>query len=131
MKRIFLAFLLLCGVSHAGVIQSFKVDTSSTNLATTYSTAAQSLVVSGVYYSRYLCVFNGAQVTIAVNMESQSGTSAPTSPGTHNAYIAPNVLRCFDTRPEQGLYVYLRSDSGSTISTGIISGEVYDRVQVP
>jgi hypothetical protein len=131
MRNILFFLFLACGIAQAGVLKSFSVDTSSTSLATSYGTGASSLVVSGQTGARYVCVTNGASVTIAVNIDTFSATSAPSSPGTQNWYIPAGAGRCTDAHPETALYVYLRSASGSTISTGVITGEVWDRVQVP
>jgi hypothetical protein len=97
---------------------SFKVDAATNNIPTSFSTAAGSQVLTGLTFPTELCIVNETAGRIGINNQTSSG-SAPT--GTSH-YLPANSFACFDKRFARRVFV--RSDTGSAISSGVIYGWV-------
>lgn len=119
-------FVYASYISEAGVLTSFNVDTSTSNLATTYGTGATSLVASGVHYAQTICMINSTSSTVALNVDTLSTSSAPTADRA-DIYLPAGVGRCIPVDPRNSTNVYLRSASGSTISSGKVQGDLDDK----
>lgn len=107
---------------------SVRIDSSITNIPTTYDATANSLVISslgglGFYHIKIL---NETTSRIALcNTDADSGVpdSDPiTNP--HQMYVSDEMA---EWRDGQHLYshLYIRSDTGSTITDGVLVIEVW------
>jgi len=122
MHRVLALLLLIPIFSLAGPPSSFKITASGGSpIPTAYSAAnTQSLAKSGLRYQRWLCVYNSTGSVIAVNTNGTT-TLAPTA-DVGDIYMPAGVGRCLEV---DGLNtVYIRSDSGSTITSGVVYGDV-------
>lgn len=125
MRITFLLALMLCGISQAGILQSFYLDTSVNNLATTYSTTLvyePFKVLKGVVQ---VCVNNPSASLIAINVDAPLSTAAP-SVDVNDLYIPGGSSACIYIDRRQKTNLYLRSASGSAITTGLIFGYAAD-----
>ena len=99
--------------------RSVKIDTSSSTLPTSYTIAATSLKLSDVAYADHLMVINETGSRIAINAFTSDASNAPSN-GDGEVYCFGNGITAFDEiAVAQSLYV--RSDSGSPITSGIIT----------
>lgn len=123
MKKLLLGILFLCAPSFADLICA-RIDASVNNLATTFSTSASSLILSGVRQARGLLVDNRIASEIAVNCSSSS-TVAPSNSASGTLFVAGAV----SSVPTQWHIIgegvtlsgncYVRTNTGSPVSSGI------------
>lgn len=107
---------------------SFRVDASSTNIPTSYSAASGSLLTSslGALGFTHLKVLNETTSRIAVcNTDVDSGvpgSNPVTNP--YQMYVSDEFVEFNDG---QHVYacIYLRSDTGSAITSGVVVVEVW------
>jgi hypothetical protein len=101
-------------------------DTSSTNLATTYSTASTSLLITGLGMvpKRRVEITNTSAGLICCHVSNPSTTAAPSSGDGTELCVPSNGIKAWDDVPVQK-NVYCRSASGSTISSGYLLIEVW------
>ena len=97
--------------------QSGKIDASSNTIPTSFGTGAGSLLISGLGGGKAtLMIYSTAEADLKINYSSNSSTSAPS---VVDAYLpSQGTLALADV--EIGDAVYIASDSGSTITTGIV-----------
>lgn len=112
--------LILClAIGFAGQLNAVSAGkritgTGGAPIPTAYSASdTKSLIFSSLRYARELCVFNDTSAYIAVNF---TGTGAAPTSNVNDRYIPDGVGRCYDKG--LGSAVYIRSDSGSTITSG-------------
>jgi hypothetical protein len=103
---------------------SVKLDTSSTNIPTSYGSGAGSRVLTGISNCQHLMITSTCETRIAVVARAKSSTT----PSATQLYIpaAPTdgeVAFLFDDI-EVGESIYIKSD-GSAISSGIVTVSVW------
>mgnify|MGYP003479587449 FL=1 len=116
-----LILALFCVQSFAGVV-SVKIDASATNVPTTYSTASTSRVLVTTQRGVGLLVDNRSASPIAVNCAHFNTSTAPSSDITTvrtNLFVPGNASLGVDN-VGFSTQCFLRSDSGSAITSGII-----------
>lgn len=127
MRKLFLAFALLGSLAHAGVLQSFKVTgTGGAPIPVAYSTSdAKSKVATGIAYAdaKGVCIYNATSSVIAVNVDNGSSSTAPTA-DVQDIYLGAGMGYC--EKMSVTSRVYIRSDSGSTITAGSVYGHIYN-----
>lgn len=105
--------------------KAVKIDASSNNIPTGFSTAAGSLVMTGVARATRLCVQNYQADRLAINYTAGDASNAPTvvqeyvPPGTSSI---PGVIVLDNCQVSST--VYIKSDSGSVISSGVVTVSV-------
>lgn len=110
---------------------SFKIDSSVNNIPTSFSTAAGSLALPAISgRQQTLVLINESSSRIAVNVSQNSATTAPTS--VVDAYIPAAPANGFSSvtldLPVLSGTVYLKSDTGSAITSGLVYGWVTPQV---
>jgi hypothetical protein len=115
--RILALFLALLAVPVFADVACVRVDTSVTNLPTTFSTSAASLVIQGVRNARGFLVDNRIGSELAINCSS-SATTAPASTGSNVFYVNGSNAWVIDNSYSTG-NCYVRSNTGSVITTGV------------
>lgn len=105
-----------------------KITASSDNIPTTFTSAAGSLVIDGAPSGGILYVMNLTTsvvvLTTAQYLEVPSATLStnrnqlPIPPGSSTSLASGIIIDAFKIR--QGDKVYVRSDSGSTITAGTL-----------
>lgn len=108
--------------------KSFKIDSSTNNVPTAYSTAAGSLALTGItgLNQQTLTFVSEIAGRIAVCVSQNSSTTAPTS--QVDLYIPPAPSGGFSAvtidLPNVASAVYLKSDTGSALTSGVVYGWV-------
>lgn len=105
--------------------KSVKIDSSSTNIPSGFSTAAGSLVLTGIARADVLTIINETQSRIAVNYTTASTSSAPT---LVDAYVPAAAASSFAGLALDSCQIasniYIKSDTGSAISSGVVTVSV-------
>ena len=111
-------------VRHSNI--SFDLNTATNNVPTAFSTAAGSLVLSGILLARGLCIVNETTSRISINFRQGSTTSAPT---LRQAYVPAAPSGSYSSLTMDNVDVsstiYIQSESGSVITVGHIYGWVW------
>lgn len=106
--------------------QAVKVDASTNNIPTAFSTAAGSLVMTGIALGRHLAIINETQSRLQVNYVT--GTDAAT-PTVATAYVPAAAASSFSTLVLDDVQLesqlFIASDSGTAISAGTVEVMVW------
>lgn len=99
---------------------SQRIDSSSTNIPTAFSSASTSKLanITGVLGPKILCVDNRSAVEVAVNCSGATSNTVPSDSASSNVYVNATQAACFDSPMVKGT-CYIRS-MGSAISSGIV-----------
>lgn len=125
MKNLVGAVILLVAVAlpaFAGM-KTKTVDTSTSNLPATYNTSASSLLVSGNRGSN-LMITNETGSRVYCTATNISTVVAPSSANSKELVIPATSIKAWD-KIGTGPTVYCRSGTGSTISSGVLTVEVW------
>ena len=128
MRNFFVGILLLFGtVAHAGVLQSWVLDTSVWNLIPTYQLGVYSwaLPYSGFGNVGPLCVQNAGASTVALYVDNDLATTAPAS-GVKDTYIQAGGIFCSPPGSALTRSVQIRA-AFSTQTSGLLFFSLYDR----
>ena len=109
-------------------VKSVRIDTSSSNVPTTYGSGSTSLKITGVSGQGYSHLRIGNETTARIAITTtHSDAGVPSSDPVANSEQMYCCSTSTEFRDDLSLfdYVYIRSDSGSAISTGIITIEVW------
>lgn len=109
---------------------SFRVNSASDTIPTSFSTAAGSLVLSGIALARGLIIVNETNSRIAINYKTGSTTGAPSSGQSNvDAYCPAAPSGTFSSvsidNVDVSSTIYIKSDTGSTITSGLVYGWVW------
>jgi len=103
-------------------VKAVKIDASSTNIPTAFSTASASLVVTGIARADVLTVVSTCANRLAVNYTQGSVSSAPSSV---DLYIPAAVTGSFAAvvldNCQLSSTIYIKSDETSPISSGVVT----------
>lgn len=103
-------------------VKAVKVDASSSNIPTAFSTAATSLVVTGVSRADVFTIVNTCTSRLAVNYTHGSSDSAPT---LVDLYIPAALTGSFSAivldNCQLSSTIYIKSDEASAISSGVVT----------
>jgi hypothetical protein len=107
--------------------KSAKVDSSSTNIPTSFDhTASGSLALTGIAYAAHLCIVNRSTSRIAYNYTWGNPTTNPT---TVDGYLdgkgSGDFVAVIKDDIKVSSCVYLMSDTGSAITSGIVTVETW------
>jgi len=104
--------------------KAFRLDASSSNIPTSFTTGAGSLVMTGGANKGFFAIINYCTANLAVNY---TWNDTATSPTLVDAYVpaavsggGPGVL-CLDNSLVSNT-VFIASDSGATLASGIVRG---------
>lgn len=100
-----------------------KIDASVNNIPTSFGSGAGSLILQNISNAKHIRVSNRTQGQIAIHYR---GKTTPSSPLIYIA-AAPasgEVIEFYDDI-EVGPNVYIRSDTGSAITTGVVTVSVW------
>lgn len=100
-----------------------KVVSGTNNIPTGFSTAAGSLILTGVVFAEGIYIDNRTAGAIAVNYSSFSASAAPSASDVDLYVNANTVVNLGPT--SIGSVVYIQSDTGSAISSGTVTVSVY------
>lgn len=100
---------------------SGKIVPGTNNVPTSFDTTAGSLLISNVTLAKNLKISNTAGGRLKINYQGSSSASAPT---TVLAYIESNENKTWNDI-QLGSFVYVASDTGSALTTGAVTGEVW------
>jgi hypothetical protein len=109
-------------------IYSKYIDSASTNIPTTFGSGSTSKVITGIGGQGYthLKVFNdtGSRIALCITDADAAVPSSSNSTNTSQDYIASTSTEFKD---DIAVYdtIYIRSDSGSSITSGIVVIEVW------
>jgi hypothetical protein len=109
-------------------VYSFRIDASSSNIPTTYSSASTSLITTalGAIGHTHIKISNETDSRIAIcNTDSDSGV--PSSDPVTNPYQMYTPDNIIEWKDSLHIYsnIYIRSDTGSAITSGILVIEVW------
>lgn len=117
-------FLSLCAPAWAGVLVSFHITATGgapIPIANSISDTQSQIVTALDWASaRWFCAYNNTSSLVAFNLDG-SATTAPTG-DLKDIYVPRQTGRC--TRTKFRATIYLRSASGSTITSGDVFGDV-------
>ncbi len=121
MTRHIMLLASLVFAAQVSAIESFKITASGGSpIPTAYSTSdTQSKVKTGLRYKSQVCVYNSTASVIAINIDNGDSSTAP-SADAKDIYVPASTGAC--AGPPVSSRVYLRSDSGSTITSGTVYG---------
>ncbi len=107
---------------------SFRIDASTSNIPTTYSSASTSLITSalGAIGYTHIKVSNETSGRIAIcNTDADSGV--PDSDPVTNPFQMYTPDNIIEWKDSLHIYsnIYIRSDTGSAITSGIVIIEVW------
>lgn len=103
-------------------VKSVKIDASSSNIPSAFSTAATSLVVTGISRADVLIIQSTCTDRLAINYTAGSVSSAPSAVDLYIA-AAPASGFCgmaFDNC-QLSSTIYIKSDTGAAISSGVVT----------
>lgn len=106
--------------------RSNKIDSATNNIPANFSTAAGSLALSGITRAQGIAIVNYTTSRLRVNYTHGSTASAPT---VVEGYVPPRGTADFAASAKDNLLisstVYIASDTGSPITSGVVTIEVW------
>lgn len=101
------------------------IDASSNNITTSFGSGAGSKILTGIKNAQHMRVESTCNAALAIAYKAKEGSV----PSSAQAYIAAaptsgTVIEYFDDI-EVGAAIYIRSDSGGTISSGKVKVSVW------
>lgn len=120
MKFLTALFFLFATISHAAPVLNKKITASGGSpIPATYSTGSQSLVLTELSGSvRHIAVYNDTSSAVAFTVAHPSAAFAPTN-DEKDFYVPAGVGLTLDDIGTTA-QLFLRSDSGSTITSGTV-----------
>lgn len=119
MKRLAALFLVLFTCTTFAVSSIKVTGTGGSPIPTTYDITGQSLVLKGLPSTLlHFCAFNDTASRVAFRLDHDSPAYAPTN-DIRDVYIPAGTGVCFDNIAVMR-QIFLRSDSGSTITSGSV-----------
>ena len=116
-KYLLCALFIFSKLSY-GAITLVRVDASTSNIPTSFSSGATSQVITGVLRVRSVLIDNRSSSEIAINC-STGATVVPADTANTNMYVAGTSQIAIDDALTGGT-CYIRSMTGSPISTGTL-----------
>ena len=118
MRSLLFALLLVCNAAFANVY-SVRINASTSNIPTAFSTSAASLVLQGVLRVSGIVIDNRTSTEIAVNC-SGNASVAPSSTSNNNIYVANGTIMSLPVATNLNGVCYVQS-MGSAITSGIVN----------
>lgn len=120
MKFLIALFFLFATLSHAAPVLNRKITASGGSpIPSSYTTGSQSLVLTELTGSvRHVAVFNNTASVVAFTVAHPSPAFAPSN-DQKDYYVPPGVGLTLD-EIGTSTQLFLRSDSGSTITSGTV-----------
>ena len=125
MKKIILSLLCSSALFGAG----FRLNSATSNIPASPSTAAGSLVLTGIAGSKHIKICSEATTRIRYSYSTNSATTAPASATDYDGIIPAASSGSFVCETKDGIALknslYIWSDSGSAISSGLVYGDAW------
>lgn len=111
------ALILSVSCVSYGQVFSVRIDSSSTNIPSSFGTGSDSLVLQGIRSQTGMLVDNRSSSAVVVNC-SFGPTAAPADNSNHNIYVNAESTIAIDSANLSGT-CYVRGETG-TVSTGVV-----------